>query len=39
METIFNLYIQSKDPNFIGQDTTSREIIELASNQQILKNI
>jgi hypothetical protein len=32
MEEIFKLYNQTLDPNFIGQDKLSREIIEKSSN-------
>ena len=31
METIFKLYNQANDPNYIGQDRNAREIIDLAS--------
>ena len=31
METIFKLFDQTKDPNYIGQDKTAREILDLAS--------
>ena len=34
METLFKIYDQTKDPNYIGQDTSAREILDLASKQQ-----
>ncbi len=38
METIFRLYDQTTDPNYIGQDTNAREIIDIASIIKNLKN-
>ncbi len=32
METIFKLYNQTQDPNYIGQDRNARDIIDIASN-------
>ncbi len=32
METIFKLYEQTKDPNFIGHDNTARDIFDLSLN-------
>lgn len=31
MEEIFSLYDKAKDPDFVGQDIVSREIIDKAS--------
>ena len=32
METIFKLYNQTADPNYIGHETNARELIDKASN-------
>lgn len=37
METIFKLYNQTTDPNYIGQDTNAREIIDIASIINLVK--
>jgi hypothetical protein len=31
MEAIFKLFDQTKDPNFIGQDTVARDILDHSS--------
>jgi hypothetical protein len=31
METIFKLFDQTRDPNYIGQDKTAREILDISS--------
>ena len=31
MEEVFTLYAKSKDPDFVGQDVTAREILDKSS--------
>jgi hypothetical protein len=31
METIFKLYEQAKDPNYVGQEKNARELLDISS--------